>query len=255
MSLLSAKSVSVTIGAKTICNDLQFELQRGQYWGILGGNGVGKTTLLQTLAGLFPQEKGEILVEGAPLQARKRKDLAKKIGVLFQDSQDTFPGSVRETALAGRHPYLPFWSIEGKDEYLLADKALSDVAMLEMAQRQVNTLSGGERRRLAIATLLVQNPLIWLLDEPTNHLDLHHQIRLLELILERVNRGNGGLVMVLHDVNLITRFCSHVMLMIDAETILYGSVEKIVTLENLKRLYQHPIKQVQSGGACYFFPE
>ncbi|MFQ5658796.1 MAG: ABC transporter ATP-binding protein [Gammaproteobacteria bacterium] len=255
MSLLSTHSLSVIIGDKPICKNLDFKLDHGQRWGILGGNGIGKTTMLQTLAGLLPAAGGEISVAGMDLDEWNRKALARKLGVLFQDSQDTFPGSVMETALTGRYPYLPFWAFEGKEDIAMANQALSAVAMQDMVQRQVNTLSGGERRRLAIATLLVQNPVIWLLDEPTNHLDLHHQITLLELIVNRAESVDGGIIMVLHDVNLVSRFCTHAMLMIDHETILCGLVEEIVIQQNLQRLYQHPIRHIHADGAGFFFPE
>lgn len=254
MSLLSAEAVSIELGNKKICTNLDFTMDAGQRWGVLGGNGVGKTTLLKYLAGLLPQDTGSVYVHGKGLAEWNRKDLALELGVLFQDSQDTFPVTVLETALTGRHPYLPFWSFEGNDDITIADQALQDVALSGMYDRLVNTLSGGERRRLAIATLLVQNPRIWLLDEPTNHLDLHHQITLLELIIGKVDAIKGALFMVLHDVNLVIRFCTHAMLMVDGETIISGPLEEVVTLENLENLYQHPIREIQSNGNSYYFP-
>lgn len=255
MSLLATRALSVTIGSKPICTEFDFQLQCGEYWGILGGNGIGKTTLLNTLAGLHAAAGGEIDIDGKPLQQWKRKSLARKLGMLFQDSVDTFPTTVLETAMTGRYPYLSFLSVEGKEDIELVNLALIDVALGEMAERQVDTLSGGERRRLALATLLVQNPLIWLLDEPTNHLDLHHQISLLNLIVERVRFNQGGLLMVLHDVNLVMRFCTHAMLMIDHDNIICGPVVDVLTDAFLAALYQHPIKKVQANGSSFFFPE
>ena len=255
MTLLSATAVSISIGGKSICQDLDFELSQGQRWGVLGGNGVGKTTLLKYLAGLLPLEQGELRIDGKPLTAWSRKALARELGVLFQDSQDTFPTTVMETALSGRHPYLPFWSFEGVTEFAIAGQALADVAMTGMEDQQINTLSGGERRRLAIATMIVQNPRIWLLDEPTNHLDLHHQISLLELIIGKVTTVQGAMLMVLHDVNLVSRFCTHAMLMVDADTLICGPVSEVVTRQNLELLYRHPIRHIQDNGIGYFFPE
>lgn len=255
MNLLRANAVSIRIGDRMICQDLDFALDRGQRWGVLGGNGIGKTTLLKCLAGLSPPENGAIQVHGMPLPEWKRKDLARELGVLFQDSQDIFPATVMETALIGRHPYLPFWSFEGEADIAMASRALQDVALGGLEDRRIDTLSGGERRRLAIATLIVQNPTVWLLDEPTNHLDLHHQIALLELIIGKVNAAGGGLFMVLHDVNLVTRFCTHAMLMIDPRTVMCGPVGAVVSQDNLELLYRHPIRQVQANGVNYFFPE
>ena len=255
MTLLSAKSVSINIGGKSICRDLDFDLEQGQRWGVLGGNGVGKTTLLKYLAGLLPLENGDIHIKGITVNEWKRKALARELGVLFQDSQDTFPTTVMETALIGRHPYLPFWSFEGKPDIDIASQALIDVSMDEMANRQINTLSGGERRRLAIATLIVQNPRVWLLDEPTNHLDLHHQISLLDLIIRKVDAIKGALMMVLHDVNLVSRFCTHAMLMIDHETNISGPINEVISRGNLEKLYRHPIREIDVNGNSYFFPE
>ena len=254
MTLLSAKSVSISIAGKSICNSLDFEMEQGQRWGVLGGNGVGKTTLLKYLAGLFPLENGKIDIQGMSISQWKRKELARELGVLFQDSQDTFPTTVMETALIGRHPYLPFWSFEGRADIGIASQALADVSMFDMSHRQINTLSGGERRRLAVATLIVQNPRIWLLDEPTNHLDLHHQISLLELIINKVESVKGALLMVLHDVNLVSRFCTHAMLMIDHETNISGPIGEVITRDNLELLYRHPIHEIRNDDGCYYFP-
>ena len=255
MSLLATKALSVAIGEKPICTALDFELQGGEYWGVLGGNGIGKTTLLNTLAGLRSAAGGDISVDGKPLQQWKKKLLARKLGMLFQDSVDTFPTTVLETAMTGRYPHLPFLSLEGKEDVELAKQALRDVALGDMSERQIDTLSGGERRRLALATLLVQDPLIYLLDEPTNHLDLHHQISLLNLIIDRVRNKGGALLMVLHDVNLVMRFCTHTMLMINHDNIICGPVARVLSEENLVALYQHPIRKIEAEGGSFFYPE
>jgi len=255
MSLLSTRALSINIGELVICKNFDFDLKSGELWGVLGGNGIGKTTLLNTLAGLHAAESGDIDIQEKAIEQWKKKQLASVLGVLFQDSLDTFPTTVLETALSGRYPHLPFFSLEGNEDVELAKQALSDVGLEDLMERQVDTLSGGERRRLALATLLVQNPLLWLLDEPTNHLDVHHQIILLNLIIEKVKTNNGALLMVLHDVNLVSRFCTHVMMMIDHNNIICGPVHDILNIENLSALYQHPIKSVQSEEKSFFFPE
>jgi iron complex transport system ATP-binding protein len=255
MSLLSTRALSINIGELVICKNFDFDLKSGELWGVLGGNGIGKTTLLNTLAGLHAAESGDIDIQEKAIEQWKKKQLASVLGVLFQDSLDTFPTTVLETALSGRYPHLPFFSLEGNEDVELAKQALSDVGLEDLMERQVDTLSGGERRRLALATLLVQNPLLWLLDEPTNHLDVHHQIILLNFIIEKVKTNNGALLMVLHDVNLVSRFCTHVMMMIDHNNIICGPVHDILNIENLSALYQHPIKSVQSEEKSFFFPE
>jgi iron complex transport system ATP-binding protein len=255
MSLLQTKSLVVNMAEKPICTNFDFELQAGEYWGVLGGNGIGKTTLLNTLAGLRPAAGGEIFINGKSLREWKRKHMARKLGMLFQDSVDTFPTTVRETAMIGRHPYVSFLSVEAKQDRDIVNSALADVSLNEVPDRQIDTLSGGERRRLALATLLVQDPLIWLLDEPTNHLDLHHQISMLNLIKEKVEKNKGAALMVLHDVNLVIRFCTHALLMIEHDNIVCGPVADVLNQENLQILYQHPIKKVEADGSSFFFPK
>ena len=254
MTLLQTQSLRVEIAGRVLCSSLDFKLESGECWGILGGNGIGKTTLLRSLAGLHDDWQGEVLIAGRQLRQWKRKILARKLGMLFQDSVDVFPVTVMETVLAGRYPYIPAFALEGAKDREIALQALASVALDDMQDRQVDSLSGGERRRLAIATLMVQDPDLWLLDEPTNHLDLHHQVTLIELILRKVRQGDGAMMMVLHDINLLTRFCSHAMLIIEHDNIICGEVDRVLTTENLGALYRHPVKQVQDGDETFFYP-
>ena len=254
MLTVNAEALTVSIGQKLICRDFDLEIRAGEHWGMLGGNGVGKTTLLHTLAGLRQPVRGRILLDDTDLQDYRRLRLARKVGVLFQDSQDTFPATVKETVLAGRFPYQSFWPGAQREDVILADAALAQLNLAPMQDRQVDTLSGGERRRLAIATLLLQDPGLWLLDEPTNHLDLHHQIQVLDLISQRVREKGGALLMALHDVNLISRYCSHAILMPGQAQLLCGEVAQVINKTNLENLYRHPIHEISSAGRKYYFP-
>jgi len=253
MTLLAAQSLTIRIGGKPICRGLDLRLRPGEYWAVLGGNGIGKTTLLHTLAGLRRADGGGISVEGTALEQWNRKRLATRLGVLFQDSTDTFPCSVLETVLTGRYPHTPFWSVAGSDDFERAARVLAAVELAGMEERQVDTLSGGERRRLAVAALLMQEPRIWLLDEPSNHLDLRHQVRLLALMTDRVRAADGGLLMTLHDVNLAQRFCTHALLMIDHENLLPGPFDAVVNEGNLERLYRCPVRCVADRDGRRFY--
>ena len=254
MNLLEAKLLTISIAGKPICNELNIKMQRGECWAILGSNGAGKTTLLHTFAGLRAADKGQINFSGKLLEHWPRKLLSQKLGLLLQDSNDIFPSTVLETVMIGRHPHLKFWEMENQSDFELARKALADVSLEDVQHRQVNTLSGGERRRLAIATLLVQNPELFLLDEPTNHLDMRYQITLLEMLIARAKSKDGTLCMVLHDANLARRFCTHIMLMISPDDIVTGKIEDVLTEDNLARLYQFPIKSVETESGRIFLP-
>ncbi|MDX1609988.1 MAG: ABC transporter ATP-binding protein [Halofilum sp. (in: g-proteobacteria)] len=254
MSLLACEGLTVEIGGQRIAEGLDLAVGAGTSWAVLGANGAGKTTLLHTLAGLRPPTAGRVLLDGRPLRGLRRREIARRLGVLLQDSEDPFPATVLETALIGRHPHIGPWRWESPDDHARARAALDEVGLSELATRAVDTLSGGERRRLALATLLAQDPAVQLLDEPSNHLDLHHQIALLGHLRERVTGAGGALVMALHDVNLAARFCDHAVLLFTDGSVAHGPATELLQPERLSRLYHHPIRELEADGHRFFVP-
>lgn len=253
-ALLETKNLSTRIAGNWVCRDLNLSVARGSRWGVLGMNGAGKTTLLHTLAGLRPAVSGEVWLEGVPLAQLSRRLRAQRCGLMLQDSDDAFPATVWETVLLGRHPHLRAWAWESAQDERMAREALTAVALSGFEGRDTISLSGGERRRLALATLLAQDPALLLLDEPANHLDMHHQVSLLELLSRQVAQGAKALIMVLHDVNLAARFCDSVLMLFgDGET-LHGPVREVMTAENLQRVYQHKITSVDTADGRFFYP-
>ncbi len=254
MTQLTATGLDIQIGERTLCRGLDLALAPGHCWAILGGNGSGKTTLLHTLAGLLPHHTGTIQLDKLPLDTLPRRTIAQQLGLLLQGSHDPFPTTVLETALSGRHPHLGRWQHEGEGDLALAREALASVDLGEMEERMVQTLSGGERRRLAIATLLTQCPQLLLLDEPLNHLDLHHQQRLLSQLRQLANAGKT-VVMVLHDPNQARRYCDQALLLYGDGEWESGTCEALLTAERLSRLYRHPMRVLQQDGERLFIPE
>lgn len=249
-----ARALDVSIGAIEVCRNLDFEIEAGQVIAILGANGVGKTTLLHTLAGLRRADHGEITLAGRPLASYPVRDRARRLGVLFQDHQDPLHASVLQTVLAGRHPHLPRFHGESDCDRRIALDALERTGMTDKRDLPVSVLSGGERKRVAIAALLTQDPLVCLLDEPNTHLDLHYQIASLELIVGHVTAREGSALMVLHDVNLALRFCRFALLLFGAGDTLYGPAASVLNSANLTRLYRHPMREFSDGENRCFVP-
>ncbi len=254
MSLLATRRLEVSIADITVCRGLDLDIGAGSRWAILGRNGVGKTTLLRTLAGLHAADGGEVLFDDVALSAHPRRVLAQRLGVQFQETPALFPGSVLETALIGRHPWLDPWRWEGDDDMRIARAALAAVGLAGFEDRALATLSGGERQRLGIATLLAQDPALYLLDEPTNHLDPRHQISVMELLCRRDDGDRRGVVMVLHDVNLAARYCDHVLLLYGEGAADHGATTEILNPDSLERLYGHPVIAVNTAFGEFYYP-
>lgn len=253
-ALLEIRDLEVTIGNKTICQQFDLDIHRADRWAILGMNGTGKTTLLHTLAGLYPMTSGNIHLKGESLHSLSRRKSAQAMGLLLQDYEDNFPGTVLDMVLSGRHPYLHAWQWENADDVQRARDSLAQVGLNDFSDRQITTLSGGERRRVALAMLLTQSPDIYLMDEPTNHLDIHHQQQSLQLISELVEQQNKTVIMVLHDINLAIRYCDHALLLFEETAPLFGAIDEVMTEENLQRLFQHPLVSINGPNGKVFIP-
>jgi len=253
-AILQTENLAVTIGGKSVCAGLDMALTRGACLGILGMNGIGKTTLLLTLAGLRQADGGNLTIDGKRLEDWRGRELARVRGLMPQDTHDAFPLTVLEAALAGRHPYQSSWGWESRADMALAREALTRVDLAALEERDCATLSGGERRRLALATLLAQSPQLYLLDEPVNHLDPHHQILLLDLIAQECRERNRTAVMTLHEPNLAARYCSHVLLLYGNGEARYGTREALLTAENLSRLYCHRMLAHETAEGLCFLP-
>lgn len=253
--MLATHKLSIKRADKTICDQLDVVFNPGECWAILGANGSGKTTLLHTLAGLFQADSGEVLLEQSPLQHYQGKQRAQHIGVLFQDQYKGLPATVMENTLIGRHPYLQAWQWETAQDHLLAKQALNEVDMIKLSQRNIQSLSGGEMQRAAIASLRCQQPKIWLLDEPSNHLDMHHQISILKLFSEQALQQQQLVCMSLHDLNLAQRFCSHALLLQANGQTEFGLIDEVLSVESLQQAYQHPINIIEHNQQRIFLPQ
>ncbi len=251
--LLEVTGLHMGIAGRRLFSDLSFQVGRGESWGILGLNGAGKTSLLHALAGVRQPDAGCIHLSGRPLASFAPRELALRRGLLEQTSFDAFGSTVLETALVGRHPHLGPWAWETRADEAAAWAALVAVDLDHCASRDALTLSGGERRRLALATLLAQDPPLMLLDEPTASLDLHHQAAVLDLLAALRERGKA-LVMVLHDLTMAARYCDHVVLLA-GEATRVGAVRDLMHPQILETCFQHPIRALRDGTRWAFVPE
>jgi iron complex transport system ATP-binding protein len=235
--MIEVNSISFRYLQDWVLQDVSFQAGKGEFIGVIGPNGSGKTTLLKILYRLLSPQKGEILYELVSLKKMSRKDIAKKIAVVPQETYPLFPFRVIEIVLMGRSPYLGHLMFESERDLEIAKKAMEWTETLSISDRPIDELSGGERKRVFITRALVQEPEVILLDEPTVNLDIHHQIEFLDLIL-RLNRERGlTIIMASHDLNLASEFCDRLILLQKGGIYKIGSPGEVITRENIERVY------------------
>ena len=234
--VFSCDDLSVAVAGRMLVEGLSFQVRPGELLAILGQNGSGKTLTMHTLAGLRPAAQGRVLLGDNNVSTGNRQDTARGLALLPQHVDDIFPATVLETAMIGRHPHIGRFERESPRDIAITQAALAAVDLEELAQRDVMTLSGGERRRLAIAQVLTQQPEVYLLDEPTNHLDPQHQLDALRLFRGKANDG-AVVIASLHDVNLAVRYADRCLLLYGDGRWDIGNTNEVLDESRLSELF------------------
>jgi iron complex transport system ATP-binding protein len=249
--VLQAHGMDVSVADRRLVIGLELSVTAGEVVCLLGPNGAGKSLTLHTLAGLRPPAAGSITLCGRPLAEWSRRERAQRIGLLTQVSEDPFPGTVLEAVLVGRHPHVDPWQWETAADVEAARCALNECDLAGFEDRPLNTLSGGERRRVALAAVLAQDPEVLLLDEPQNHLDPRHQLAVLRLLRARAATGRAAIVS-LHDASLAARFTDRALLLPGNGDWSFGDVAVTLTPDTLSALYGVTVSEVEMDGRRYF---
>ena len=238
MPVLAIDAVSVAFAEGPPALDgVSLALPRGRLVGLLGPNGCGKSTLLRVAAGLLPPRSGSVHLDGRPLAAWSRAEIAHRIAFVPQDAlvPEAFTGW--DIALAGRTPYLrPLRGPSRSDEAVARD-ALAHVDAAHLADRRAGEMSGGERQRLLLARAIAQETSVLLLDEPTTHLDLPHQLAILDFALRFARESDLAVLAVFHDLNLAAAYCDEIALMADGRILVHGPPAAVVAPAWIAEVY------------------
>src|SRR5215475_12442139 len=234
MTMLRAESVSFGYDGGFALSDASVAISAGSLTGLLGPNGCGKTTLLKLLSGVLRPQSGRVMFGDRVLSSMTRRELARHVASVPQETHPAFDYTVMEMVLMGRHPHLSAFQLEGPADFEIARQALDATGTRHLADRNFMTLSGGEKQRVVIASALAQSTDVLLLDEPTASLDLGYQLEIASLLGE-LNRERGvTLVLATHDLNLAAPVCDTLVLMRAGEIVARGPTSDVLTPENVR---------------------
>jgi iron complex transport system ATP-binding protein len=238
-TLLDAVAVSFAYetGGRMVVDEVSLTVARGAIVGLLGPNGSGKTTMLRLLSGTLAPMRGAVRLDGTPMAARSRRELARRIAVVPQETHSAFDFSALEIVMMGRYPHLSAFELEGAADLAIARDALAATGTLALESRQFTTLSGGEKQRVVIASALAQAAEILLLDEPTASLDLGYQLDVTSLLAELNRERAVTMVVSTHDLNLAAALCTTLVLLKAGRVIAAGPTREVLTREHVRALY------------------
>lgn len=241
--MLKVRNLYCGYDGKDVIKDFNIDITRGQNVSIVGPNGCGKSTLLKAMVSLIDY-KGNIFLDGKEVKSIKRKELAKKVALMSQNSQIYFPYTVYETVALGRYAHIDgvFARLSKRDEEIILN-CLSNVGILDLKDKIINELSGGQLQRVYLARVFAQEPDIILLDEPTNHLDLKCQIEILEHINKWTKENQKTVIGVLHDLNLVQIFSDDVIMLSEGYIVSKGKTKDVLSEDKLKEVYGVDIKK------------
>jgi iron complex transport system ATP-binding protein len=234
---VNVRNLVIKRAARVIIKNLTFDVYSGEVLGLIGPNGAGKSTLLSCLAGIEANFEGCINLDGKPLDKLTVQERARKIAWLEQLGAVHWPLTVERVVMLGRIPHLPRWSHATKADSLAVENALAQADCLNLRERRVTTLSGGERTRVLLARALATEPSLLLADEPVSSLDLRHQLQTMQLLRSYVS-GKNAAVVVMHDLSLAARFCDRLLLLDAGQLIACGEIASVLTQQNIAEVYK-----------------
>jgi iron complex transport system ATP-binding protein len=249
---LEVGDVYFSYDSRPILSEITFKVAEAKVVSIIGPNGSGKTTLLKCIDRMLKPKRGAILVEEKDVSKLGSKEIAKVLSYVPQSAANVFPCTVFDAVLIGRRPHLS-WGVGEKERKVVA-QMLKLMGLDQMAMRNFNELSSGERQKVLLARALAQEPKVLLLDEPTSNLDLRRQLEVLGLLTNVVEERGIALVMAMHDLNLASQFSHQIIALREGKIYAAGEPESVLTAENIRLVYGVEAMVESNSGRPHIIP-
>lgn len=231
--MLRLQHVSFEIDQQIILQNISLAIQQGKFIGIIGPNGSGKSTMLKIMYRHFKNTAGVVTLHEQEIWNIAPKKLAQQMSVVSQESPVLFDFTVRDLVLMGRTPYKKWLSTDSAEDYRIVEESMTLADVTHLANRTLQQLSGGEKKRVMLARALAQQANILILDEPTNHLDIEHQLQLMDLVKDLPIT----IIAALHDLNLAAAYCDELIVMQQGQIYRQGPPEDVLTAQHLETVF------------------
>ncbi len=253
---LEVRELTTGYGENEVLKNISFDLKNGEMLGVIGPNGSGKSTLIKALTGVIPTWAGKIKYDGKNIEDLHRRERARKIGVVPQDTFINFPFTSWEVVMMGRNPYLGRFENPKQKDDLEVKEAMKATKTLRFKDRSVRELSGGELQRVVVARALAQEPQLIFLDEATSHLDIGHKLEIMNMVKDRVKTREIGVLSIHHNLNLAAKYCDNIVLLDDGEVHATGTPEEVLTRAHLRAVYgiEAEVDKNPRDGSLYVTP-
>ena len=241
MTALESQSITLSYNGHPVVRDVCLAANKGEVLGLIGPNGAGKTTVLRAMARMMRPRHGTILLQGHNVWNMSSRSVAKRLALAPQMESGSWQLTVEQAVTLGRAPHRGWFLPLSAQDHAAVDRALGRTGLLEMRERPIAQLSGGEQRRVVLARALTQEPDVLLLDEPTAYLDLKYQAETLELVRELAHHDGMTVVITLHDLNQAALCADRLALLADGKLLGVGTPATILVPGLLAEAYRVPI--------------
>jgi len=235
--VITINNLCYKIDKRNIIDHISYTFHERSFYGLIGANGTGKSTLIQLIGGIIKPLSGEIIIDGKQIVDYSKKQLAQKIAVLQQGGLEPLNYTVNEVLEMARYPYQGWLGQEKQNSEPIIKEAIKRTNITKLKTKKLSELSGGERQRVALAKLWVQRPKVLLLDEPTTYLDIGYQQMIMEFIANWQKEEQLLVIAVMHDINLAALYCDHIVALHEGSFIADGKTEKMLTQSLLNKLF------------------
>ena len=236
-SLFSIEGVFFAYTGPLVLDDITLDLPAGRFYGIVGPNGCGKTTLLDLLTGCKEPRSGSIKFQGKPLPAYDKRQLARHLALVPQEFDTGFGFTVEEIVLMGRHPHIDRFSSPSEQDWRLVDQAMAAIGVSDMRDRYTNTLSGGQKQRVVVARALAQDTPVLLFDEATSSLDINYTLQIFNLARKLVHEEGRTVIAVIHNLNLAAAYCDFLIFMKNGRLQQFGPTPETMTATTIAEVF------------------